>query len=120
MPDLRTRLAVTLFYFSGYSHTQIAEFLGVPLNTVRSRLQHAKRQLRQEMITMVGDVMSEGKPDPQFTQRVVEEAIRRGNEAVTAHTPGEAIGHYEEALTQLQKLKATPNRRRQAREGARA
>jgi RNA polymerase sigma-70 factor, ECF subfamily len=112
----KARLTITLFYFSGYSHAQIAAFLGIPRNTVRSRLQHAKRQLREEMMTMVGDVMSEGRPDPEFTQRVVEEAIRRGNEAVMTHTPGAAIGHYDEALTTLQKMPATPERRRTVRE----
>jgi RNA polymerase sigma-70 factor (ECF subfamily) len=108
----KTRLTVTLFYLSGYSHAEIAQFLEVPLNTVRSRLQHAKRQLRQEMMTMVSDVMSGGRPDPEFTRRVVDEAIRRGLDAARAHAPGEALGHYDEALTALEGLEGIPEQRR--------
>ena len=45
-----TRLTVTLSYIDGYSHAEVAEFLEVPLTTVRSRLRHAKRKLREEML----------------------------------------------------------------------
>src|SRR5206468_6222366 len=103
----KTRLTVTLFYIGGYSHAEIARFLEIPLNTVRSRLQHAKRQLREEMMTMVSDVLNEGKPDPQFTRRVVKAALRRAAEAESAHALGDALGHYEEALTALEGLAPT-------------
>jgi RNA polymerase sigma-70 factor, ECF subfamily len=100
----KTRLTVSLFYLGGYSHAEIARFLEVPLNTVRSRLQHAKRQLREEMLMMVTDVLNEGRPDPQFTRRVVDEAIRRAEEAEKAHALGEALRHYDEALAATEKL----------------
>jgi RNA polymerase sigma-70 factor (ECF subfamily) len=73
----KTRLAVTLFYIDGYSQEEVAGFLEVPVNTVRSRLRRAKQQLREEMMDMVTDVLTEGKPDPQFTKQVVDEALRR-------------------------------------------
>jgi len=40
--------AVELAYGHGYSHSQIAELLGVPLGTVKSRLHDAIARLRQE------------------------------------------------------------------------
>jgi len=40
--------AVELAYGQGYSHSQIAELLGVPLGTVKSRLRDAITRLRQE------------------------------------------------------------------------
>jgi|GEM_PF-3377661 len=37
----KTRLTVTLSYINGYSHAEVAEFLEIPVGTVRSRLRHA-------------------------------------------------------------------------------
>lgn len=108
----KTRLAVSLFYLGGYSHSEIACFLDVPLNTVRSRLQIAKRQLREEMLAMVTDVLSEGRPDPDFTRRVVAEAMRRAEEAEKAHETGDAFRHYDEALAALEKLEPGEERER--------
>lgn len=68
----KTRLAVTLSYIDGYSHDEVAAFLEVPVNTVRSRLRIAKKQLREEMVDMVSDVLHEGKPDEGFAKRVAE------------------------------------------------
>lgn len=55
------RITTTMFYVDGYSHAEIADFLEVPVNTVRSRLQSAKKQLTEEMITLVKDVLDEGR-----------------------------------------------------------
>ncbi|OGG45975.1 MAG: hypothetical protein A3F84_17355 [Candidatus Handelsmanbacteria bacterium RIFCSPLOWO2_12_FULL_64_10] len=100
----KTRLAVTLFYIDGYSQEEVAGFLEVPVNTVRSRLRRAKQKLREEMMDMVTDVLTEGKPDPQFTRRVVEEALRRAEESRKAHAAGDALRHYDEALEAVEKL----------------
>src|SRR5207247_1370755 len=54
----------------------------------------------------------EGKPDPQFTRRVVEEALRRAAKAESAHALGDALGHYEEALTALGGLVPTAEHQR--------
>jgi RNA polymerase sigma-70 factor (ECF subfamily) len=43
----RQRLVVLLFDGEGYSHTEIAELVGVPPGTVRSDLFHARRALRE-------------------------------------------------------------------------
>jgi len=108
----KTRLTVTLFYLGGYSHAEIARFLEIPLNTVRSRLQHAKRQLREEMMTMVDEVVNEGKPDAEWTHRVVEEALERGEEAYQSYRRAEAVRHYDEALTALDALPPGPEQKR--------
>ena len=72
----KVRLTVTLTYINGYSHDEVASFLEIPVNTVRSRLQHAKKQLREEMIAMVGDVLHEEKPDSELTERIMD-AMRK-------------------------------------------
>ena len=108
----RSRLTVTLFYINGYSQGEIADFLEVPVNTVRSRLQRAKRRLREEMVTMVSDMLNEGKPGPEFTRQAVEEAIRRGEEAHEAHATSDALRHYDEALSALEQLATDGEQRR--------
>lgn len=100
----KTRLVVSLCYLGGYSHAEIADRLEVPLNTVRSRLQQAKRQLRAEIMPMVSDVLNESRPDPEFTRRVVAEAIRQAEEAERTHALGEVLRHCDEALEALEKL----------------
>lgn len=65
------RVTTTLFYINGYSHAEVASFLEVPLATVRSRLQSAKRQLSKEMITLVKDVLNEEKKKVRITNRHV-------------------------------------------------
>ena len=97
----KTRLTVTLFYGGGYSHAEIACFLDIPLNTVRSRLQHAKHQLREEMQAMVSDTLNENKPDETWTQQVVEEALRRGAEALRSYRNADAVRNFDEALNAL-------------------
>ncbi|MCC6445636.1 MAG: sigma-70 family RNA polymerase sigma factor [Armatimonadetes bacterium] len=100
----KTRLTVTLFYIDGYSHAEIAGFLEVPVETVRSRLKRAKKQLQEEMITMVTDVLQEEKAEPEFTKDVVKEAMRLGEEARRYLAMDKAVEHYDEALTAIEKL----------------
>ena len=107
----KTRLTVTLSYIDGYSHSEIAGFLEIPVATVRSRLHHAKIKLREEMITMVTDVLHEGKPEPEFSVQVMQEARKRAHEARAANASGDALKHYDEALDTLEKMRSsTPPR----------
>ncbi len=108
----RTRLTVTLCYGGGYSHAEIARFLDIPVNTVRSRLQHAKRRLREEMWDMMQEELNEGRPGESWTRRVVDEALRRGEEAASAYEKGAAIGHYDEALAAIGTLPPGPEQKR--------
>lgn len=117
----RMRLTVTLCCLDGYSHAEVAQFLGIPLNTVRSRLQHAKRQLREEMQEeemqeMIPEELNEGRPNEQWTRQVVDEALRRGQSALKAYARGEAAEHYDEALTAIETLPPGLDRKRLAME----
>ena len=107
-----SRLTVTLCYGDGYSHAEVARFLDIPVNTVRSRLQHAKRRLREEMREMVQEELTGGRPDEAWTRRVVDEALRRGEEAASAYEKGAAAHHYDEALAAIGTLPPGPEQKR--------
>jgi len=65
------RLAINLYYFSGKSYKEIADFLGVPVSTIEGRLYRAKKQLR-EVLTMVKEGLEGKRPDESFTKKVLE------------------------------------------------
>lgn len=66
------REVITLFYMGEQSHQDIAEFLGLPVTTVKSRLNQGRRQLKGRMLTMVNDSLSESRPSQNgaFASRV--------------------------------------------------
>ena len=49
--DARQRAVLVLRYFNDLSYEEIAQSLGVPLGTVKSRINHALRNLRDELGT---------------------------------------------------------------------
>jgi len=66
------REVITLFYMGEQSHQDIAEFLGLPVTTVKSRLNQSRRQLKGRMLTMINDTLSEARPSQNdaFVSRV--------------------------------------------------
>ncbi len=66
------REAVTLFYVNGYSQKEIAEFLEVPVNTVKSRLHASRERLKERMIDMVEQVFNENKLPDDFAGKVIK------------------------------------------------
>ena len=48
-----TRLALILHYVNGYSHAEVASFIGATPSAVKTRISRAKRQLREEMMEVV-------------------------------------------------------------------
>lgn len=47
--DESLRVPVMLYYFEGYTHDAIADILGVPVGTVKSRLYRARKHLRNRL-----------------------------------------------------------------------
>jgi RNA polymerase sigma factor (sigma-70 family) len=68
----RERTAMTLFYFSGYAQSEIAELLDVPLTTVKKRLHDARRRLRERMLHLFEDALHDQRPshDARFSRTV--------------------------------------------------
>ena len=51
------RMVTTLFYIDGYSQKEVAEFLEVPVTTVKSRLHTSRIRLRERMLDMVDETL---------------------------------------------------------------
>ncbi len=66
------RMVTALFYISDYSQNEIADFLEVPVTTVKKRLFDARKKLREGMEDMVRDTLQEKRPsrNEQFSETV--------------------------------------------------
>jgi RNA polymerase sigma factor (sigma-70 family) len=74
------RMVTTLFYIDGYSHKEIADFLEVPVGTVKSRLHTSRKRLKKRMMNMVSDqIKSHPLPD-DFRSRALEQACKARDE----------------------------------------
>ncbi len=71
------RMATTLFYINGYSQKDVAEFLEVPLTTVKKRLADSRAKLKERMIAMVEETLHKNAPDERLSKKVIEELLGR-------------------------------------------
>lgn len=104
----KTRLTVTLACINGYSHGEIASFLEVPINTVRSRLRIAKTKLREEMIGMVSDSLHEDKPDEALVKRITDSIVRY-RQAWESGTTEDLLGCIDNQLQAIDAMEAGPH-----------
>jgi RNA polymerase sigma-70 factor (ECF subfamily) len=70
-----TRLAVILRYVNGYSHDEIAAFLGASPGAVRTRLSRAKQQLRKEMVRTMGDALKSAAEEMSLSEQFLAGAV---------------------------------------------
>ena len=74
------RVPLTMFHLDGLSYQKVAEFLDIPLNTVKSLIRRAREKLKPalsayaalEVTPMVEEVFAEHKLSPQFARKVLE------------------------------------------------
>lgn len=66
------RIVTVLFYMSQHSQNQIAEFLEVPVTTVKKRLHTARKKLKETIIQMIQENLESQRPsqNPEFAERV--------------------------------------------------
>ncbi len=83
LPEAQRAVAV-LHYMNDYRQREVAAFLEIPLGTVKSRLYHARRSMKERM-TVLND-LSAKRPsrDDQFRQKVMRlfEAAKTGDSEV--------------------------------------
>ena len=61
-----TRTAAVLFFVEGMKQAEIAEFLGISLAAVKSRIRDARSSLQKEMIHMVKRTAKKAEPGDEF------------------------------------------------------
>ena len=66
------RETTALFYINGYSIDEVAAMQEVPAGTVKRRLHDARAKLKEEMLSVVEDVLKSEAPKEDFAQRVFE------------------------------------------------
>ena len=68
----RERTATVLFYLGGYAQQEIAAFLGIPVTTIKKRLQAARKQLQERILAMIADSLHQQGPavDGRFAETV--------------------------------------------------
>jgi RNA polymerase sigma-70 factor (ECF subfamily) len=91
-----TRLAVILHYVNGYSHAEIAQFLGTTPGAVRTRVSRARSQLREEALAMVEETFE--KTEAGFRWVVVHES---GKARSAMNVAGESVTTSKEEAREL-------------------
>jgi len=100
----RIRQAAVLFYIDGLSMKEIGEFLGISPSAVKQRVYRARKHLKEEMMGMIGEIFAGRRLPEDFTERTVEEALRRGQEYLKQR-------RWEEAREEFRKVvEALPDR----------
>jgi RNA polymerase sigma-70 factor (ECF subfamily) len=69
------RLAVVLHYVDGYSHAEVAQFLGTTPGAVKTRVSRAKAKLRKEMAEMVEAKLKKERPVVEYHARDLRRAV---------------------------------------------
>lgn len=65
------RTVTTLFYFDGYSQNEIAEYLGIPVTTVNTRLYTSRKRLRDRMSDLVEQPLIERMSRSKMGRRLL-------------------------------------------------
>jgi len=71
------RVATTLFYVNGYTQQEVADFLEVPVTTVKKRLHDARTKLRTRMMDMVDETLKSHALPSTFADVVVREVASK-------------------------------------------
>ena len=73
------RIPLTMFHLDGLSYEKVAEFLEIPVGTVKSLINRAKKKLKPalksyatEVLPMVSEVFNEHKLPAEFSRKVLE------------------------------------------------
>ena len=76
LPNLQ-REVTTLFYINGYSQSEIADFLEVPVSTVKNRLAASRSRLKERMLKMVEETLKSHRPGPEQRKAIIDELMGR-------------------------------------------
>ena len=94
------RVPLTLFHMDGLSYQRVADFLEVPLGTVKRRIHEAKKRLRSDLEALAAEVLEEHKPTPELK----EEVMRRIAGRVVAAETGSPLTNVEVSIAERQAI----------------
>jgi len=80
----KSQAVITLFYLDDFSYKEIGDFLNIPVSTVQSRLQRARKQLKEEFLKMAQEIFQDNRLGPKFTQKVLDDIMAEGREHLSA------------------------------------
>lgn len=80
------RSVVELTYFSGYSYQEIADVMSCPVNTVKTRMFHARRRLA-ELLPFLGEPKSLSRKGDSVSREVVDKDIDRATSSEITASP---------------------------------
>lgn len=71
------REAVMLFFMGGNSQKEMAEFLEIPISTIKNRIRTAKKQLKESILKMFEDNLKKdgGQEDKVFERQVLRNTL---------------------------------------------
>ena len=73
------RIVITLHYLAGSSVKEISEFLGVSMNTVKSRLHRARKRLQKEE-NMLQETLGSFQPSTTLTENIIRNIKQSGTQ----------------------------------------
>ena len=82
-----SRLTIILFYLRSYSLQEIADFLEVPVTTIKSRLRNARARLHKELRHMMEETMANNPLPEDFAVRVIHNIGIRGSGDLLTFSP---------------------------------
>ena len=96
LPDISSEVLI-LSYIREMKSAEIARFLGISRTAVTTRLSDARKRLKQEMIRMVENTIENQPLAEDFTEQVVTEAIKRGEQYLSDGNWKSAREHFQRA-----------------------
>ncbi|RKU37830.1 hypothetical protein C6496_09295 [Candidatus Poribacteria bacterium] len=69
----RERIVVILYYLNEMTTKEIGKFLGVPVNTVTSRLQRARKRLQADQELLVQETLDDGQLSENLKENIVKQ-----------------------------------------------
>ncbi|MDE2637589.1 MAG: sigma-70 family RNA polymerase sigma factor [Chloroflexota bacterium] len=78
------RAVMLLHYMNDFRQREIAAFLGIPIGTVKSRLYHARKQMKERLMDLSDISTQRPSRDNQFTKKVMRlfDAAKTGDSAL--------------------------------------
>jgi len=92
------QLTLTMFYLDGMSYQEVADFLDVSPAAVKSRLQRARKNLKEELNSMVEKTLQKNRLRPDFTEDIFSQ--------IASFEEIEEHGNFAEGLFIFQKTPA--------------